>query len=73
MHHCSRCGGLMRREAILRRAHAPLLLWACWACGDRIDETIWFNRSMRRAETITERNDRIMRELQLAVAEIAVP
>ena len=46
---CGRCGGLMRVERLRRRR---AWLWACFACGDRTDETILANRRcMARQET----------------------
>lgn len=56
---CSRCGGLMRQERVARL----LALWACFACGHRTDETMYFNRQMMREESRGERHERLMREL----------
>jgi len=68
---CRRCRGLMFREAVSARRRW-LWLWACFACGDRIDETIQFHRAMRDRETSAARHDRIMRELQLLVGQSTV-
>lgn len=65
---CHRCQGLMFQEAISARRRW-IWLWACFACGERIDETIRFHRAMLRQETDFERRNRIMREIQLKVQE----
>lgn len=46
---CARCGGLFRVEQVLGRRGRPLLrLLACFACGNRIDDTIAINQAMAR-------------------------
>lgn len=67
---CTRCGGLMRIEPVKSRQEERLLLWACFACGDRTDETIWFHRQFQREETDFERRQRIERELRVAWAGV---
>lgn len=63
---CRRCHGLMFQESISSRRRW-LWLWACFACGDRIDDTIRFNRSMCVSETDFQRRKRIMREITMRV------
>jgi hypothetical protein len=46
-----------------------LWLWACFACGDRIDDTIRFNRAIRLPETDFQRRARIMREIKVRVQQ----
>ena len=41
---CARCGGLLRIEWVRRHGSPVLRLWACFTCGDRIDDTILANR-----------------------------
>lgn len=63
---CARCGGLMYKEPVFTRARARLLLWACFACGERMDDTIYFHRQMSRRESSAARHERILRELRQA-------
>lgn len=66
---CLRCSGLMHEEAIIRRHGPRLLLWSCFACGERIDGTIWFNRQCQRIEReMNEADDPIWAEIQRQVA-----
>jgi len=71
---CARCGGLLHDEAVpVRRGLAATIpMQACFACGDRTDETIRFHRLFRREETVAERNERIWQQarqlLELSVA-----
>jgi hypothetical protein len=66
--HCSRCQGLMVQEPVSARRRW-IWLWACVACGDRVDETIRFHRAMQRQETEFERRARVMREIRLLTQE----
>lgn len=50
MSSCMRCGGLMRIELVPRRGSLVLRLWACFTCGDRIDDTILANRRCMAAQ-----------------------
>lgn len=48
---CARCGGLFRVEQVLGRRGRPLLrLLACFACGNRLDETIALNHAVARKQ-----------------------
>ena len=48
---CARCGGLFRVEQVLGRRGRPLLrLLACFACGNRLDETIALNHAVAREQ-----------------------
>ena len=69
---CARCHGAMYRAPAKERGARAIWLWAC-LCGERMDQTIWLHRQMRRPERIGERHDRIMRELRLlcAAGEVA--
>ena len=63
---CSRCSGLMFREPVSSR-RTWIWLWACYACGDRMDDTIWLHRSLRRQETKAEQHARLLREMQALI------
>lgn len=68
---CQRCQGLMRSEVVgSRRMIQPLVLWACFCCGDRMDATIRFNRMPIRWESESERHARISRQLREVLAEV---
>lgn len=46
---CARCGGLCHVEQILGRRGRPCLrLLVCFACGNRLDETIALNQAVAR-------------------------
>lgn len=72
---CTRCKGLMMERACTDRGQRPdeelraIELLCCVNCGDRVDETIGFNRAMHKPESREQRNARIMRELQFRFAE----
>lgn len=68
---CTRCQGLMREETVTQKRCPRLILWACFACGDRIDETIRFHRVFRQEETTAQRNERLMRQARLAYQQLA--
>lgn len=69
---CSRCHGLMREEVAGSPRRGWVRLWACFACGDRMDETIRLHRIFRREETMAERNERIWRAAQQAYTELTL-
>ncbi len=58
---CPRCQGLMCKEWAKQRRAAPVQLWACLLCGERLDDTIRFNRAFHKPESVAHRNERIMR------------
>lgn len=63
---CPRCQGLMRVER-LRRRRACLWLWACFACGERIDDVILDARRWQSAESTAARNARIWQAVRQAL------
>ena len=69
---CSRCGGLLHDEAVPVRkgANRTIAMQACFACGDRTDETIRLHRIFRREESIAERNERIWRQCRDELAVV---
>lgn len=70
---CARCHGLMVQEPVSSRRRW-IWLWACVACGDRVDETIRFHRAMQREETEFARRHRVQREIDLMMQEtVSIP
>jgi hypothetical protein len=51
---CTRCGGLCHVERIRRRGQPTVTLWACYSCGDRVDDTIRWYRAQAREAAITK-------------------
>jgi DNA-directed RNA polymerase subunit M/transcription elongation factor TFIIS len=59
---CPRCQSFMTEESATDHGGegCSIWLWACHSCGERLDDTIRFHRIWRKAETVEERNARIM-------------
>ena len=65
---CPRCQSRMFADRAYDRQRT-IWLWACYACGNRLDDAIWFHQQMIKEETQAARHERLLRELQLAMAQ----
>jgi hypothetical protein len=63
----------MHREQVRGRRGERATMWACYCCGERLDDTIWFNRSIRKEESRAHRNERIMREIIYSITRSGAP
>ncbi len=72
---CRRCQSALHPEQAVERGRGPIRriwLWACHACGERVDETILFHRALHKPESVAQRNDRLFRDMRVLYARIPI-